>query len=293
VRSHGDIECAIRTFMVMARASACRGQTHVAEQILDDAENLAERRGWPRLRAASLRERIEIMLGCGRLDDARLSLSRLEGLANNPGLGDYLAHAEIRRGALIGRARVERAVAPGSHVAAIYRMLHRGALRRHQLFEALQLTVWLADVLAATGEIDDAVQTLGEALKTCASLGLYRILLDGGETILGLLRNLHARAGAATESDEVTLYLESLLSPGAVKPQPGIKPANSRRRGNISERELTIIQLIAAGLPNKRIAQSLGITPETVKAHIKNIFGKLSVRTRTEAVRRAQRSGLI
>jgi len=83
------------------------------------------------------------------------------------------------------------------------------------------------------------------------------------------------------------------LSPGAVKPQPGIKPANSRRRGNISERELTIIQLIAAGLPNKRIAQSLGITPETVKAHIKNIFGKLSVRTRTEAVRRAQRSGLI
>jgi ATP/maltotriose-dependent transcriptional regulator MalT len=293
VRARGNIECAIRAFIVMARVSARRGQTDIAAQILNDAEELAERRGWPRLRAASLRERLEIMLACGRLDEAKLSLSRLEQLAGSPRLGDHLAHADIRRYALIGRARVERTITPSSQLAAVFRRLHRDALRREQLFEALQLTVWLADVLAVTGEIDKAAATLRNALDICASVGLYRILLDGGEAILDLLRTLQERLRAAADSDEATLYLDSLLSLGAVKPQASSKATNDPRGSHISKRELAIIKLIGTGLPNKQIAQSLGITPETVKTHMKNIFVKLSVTTRTEAVRRAQTFGLI
>jgi ATP/maltotriose-dependent transcriptional regulator MalT len=293
VRAYGNIECAIRAFIVMARVSARRGQTDIAAQILDDAEELAERRGWPRLRAASLRERLEIMLACGRLDEAKLSLSSLEELASSPRLGDHLAHADIRRYALIGRARVERVITPSSQVAAVFRRLHRDALRREQLFEALQLTVWLADVLAVTDEIDKATAMLRNALNICASVGLYRILLDSGETILDLLRTLHERQGAAIDSNEACLCLDSILSVSAKRPQANSGATNDRRGSHISKRELTIIKLISTGLPNKRIAQSLGITPETVKTHMKNIFVKLSVSTRTEAVRRAQTFGLI
>ena len=61
----------------------------------------------------------------------------------------------------------------------------------------------------------------------------------------------------------------------------------------LSSRELSILRMIAHGMSNKRIAQSLGIAPETVKSHAKKIFLKLGARTRVEAVSRATSLGLI
>ncbi len=53
--------------------------------------------------------------------------------------------------------------------------------------------------------------------------------------------------------------------------------------GELSERELQILQLIAEGQMNKEIARSLAISAETVKWHIKNIYAKLKVNSRTQA----------
>ncbi|STR62526.1 trans-acting regulatory protein of aco operon [Klebsiella michiganensis] len=56
---------------------------------------------------------------------------------------------------------------------------------------------------------------------------------------------------------------------------------------DLSERELQILQLIADGQMNKEIARSLTISTETVKWHIKNIYAKLKVNSRTQAMSRA------
>jgi LuxR family maltose regulon positive regulatory protein len=61
----------------------------------------------------------------------------------------------------------------------------------------------------------------------------------------------------------------------------------------LSRRETGIVQMIARGMSNKQIAYSLGITPETVKSHARNIFVKLATRTRAEAVARAGALGLL
>lgn len=61
----------------------------------------------------------------------------------------------------------------------------------------------------------------------------------------------------------------------------------------LSSRESSILRMIAHGMSNKRIAQSLGIAPETVKSHAKNIFVKLSTRTRAQAVARAESIGFL
>jgi ATP/maltotriose-dependent transcriptional regulator MalT len=61
----------------------------------------------------------------------------------------------------------------------------------------------------------------------------------------------------------------------------------------LSSRESSILRMIARGMSNKRIAQSLGIAPETVKSHAKNIFVKLSTRTRAQAVARAESIGFL
>ena len=66
----------------------------------------------------------------------------------------------------------------------------------------------------------------------------------------------------------------------------------SSRRG-VSPRELEILRLIAQGKRNKEVADSLGITQETVQTHIKRLFGKLEVHDRTAAVTVALRRGIL
>jgi len=61
----------------------------------------------------------------------------------------------------------------------------------------------------------------------------------------------------------------------------------------LSERELEVLRLIEAGLPNKKIMKALFISLSTVKTHTKNIYSKLEVHSRTEAVARAKRLNLL
>ena len=73
-------------------------------------------------------------------------------------------------------------------------------------------------------------------------------------------------------------------------------PAQTRGRATaeaLPPRERGILELIAEGHSNKEIARSLDIAPETVKSHVKNIFDKLSVEKRAQAIARAQSLGLL
>ena len=67
-------------------------------------------------------------------------------------------------------------------------------------------------------------------------------------------------------------------------------PPRHAPRG-LTRREIRVLQMIAAGMSNKRIGQALGIAPEIVKSHTKNIFVKLDCRTRAQAVSRADARG--
>ncbi|PWB56900.1 MAG: hypothetical protein C3F13_00215 [Anaerolineales bacterium] len=61
----------------------------------------------------------------------------------------------------------------------------------------------------------------------------------------------------------------------------------------LSSREMEVLRLLAEGCSDKQIAETLIIAPETVHKHLKNIYGKLNVHKRIEAVRRAQELGLL
>ncbi len=71
---------------------------------------------------------------------------------------------------------------------------------------------------------------------------------------------------------------------------PFVPNTRVRQTLGISERELEVLELLAAGRSNKEIAGRLSVSPNTVKTHVGKLYGKLDVKRRTEAIRRAPRA---
>jgi DNA-binding NarL/FixJ family response regulator len=121
---------------------------------------------------------------------------------------------------------------------------------------------------AADGCIDDGYDLLIKCLRTGTVHGLRMVFVDGAPQICPLLENLYRTRRNAGE------------------------PAPTHYH-SLSRRQVRVLQMIAQGMSNKRIARSLGITPETVKTHAKCILSKLEARTRAQAVARAEAIGLL
>jgi len=101
---------------------------------------------------------------------------------------------------------------------------------------------------------------------------------------LGLLL---AALQAATQG---LVVLEPALAAAA---RPPIDPSAGSLMEELTPREMEVLQLLADGLTNRAIAQRLGISEHTVKFHVNAILGKLGAQSRTEAVVRATRLGLL
>jgi DNA-binding NarL/FixJ family response regulator len=87
--------------------------------------------------------------------------------------------------------------------------------------------------------------------------------------------------------------LDSALASSLVPNQP-MRPADpTKGRGELTERERQVVQLLSEGLSNKLIADRLGISDHTAKFHVNGVMMKLGSSTRTEAVVEAMRRGLI
>lgn len=118
-----------------------------------------------------------------------------------------------------------------------------------------------------------------------AGVAGYLLKHSSGQEVIQAIRSIHA--GDAVLHPAVTAKLLVLASR-----TPGPAPQSSNG-GKPTDRELTVLELAAAGLSNKEIAADLGLSLPTVKAHMVNIFNKAGVGSRTEAVLQALRRGWI
>ena len=144
----------------------------------------------------------------------------------------------------------------------------------------------------AQGKAELGLAVLDRALALAEPEGYVRTFIDQGAPMGELLRQAAARGlaveyvarllAALTEDSERRAHS---IHPSAPILQPLIEP--------LTERELEVLRLLAAGLSNQEIAQTLFIATGTVKKHLKNIYGKLDAHTRTEAVARAGGLGLL
>ena len=155
--------------------------------------------------------------------------------------------------------------------------------------------------LARRGEADRA---LTRALGLAAEAGFMRLLAEESAELRALLLDLPALYGPGRWNENVRSMLQrSRTSPaqeamppatGASTPPPGdAAGATETLPEPLSQRELEVLALIHEGHANKEIASRMAVAPATVKAHIRNLYGKLGVGRRTEALARARELGLL
>ena len=293
INAEGSIECALRAYLVLARIARKRAQDDSATLLLREAEALGERRGWPRLVAASVTERTSVLLQQGRVREARLSVEHLDRYAEIHRAGSGYANAEIGRYRALTRCRVSWAEAPSREAVTAMRRLYHHALEQRNLYLGCGLAVELAEMLAVFGESEEADTLFFHTLKAGAAAGLWQVFLEGGPGSGVLLRRAYCRTEAAGSSDrELLPFVESLLARRDAQHAAG-RSRQTRVNDLLTARERDILGMISQGFSNKRIGRTLEISPETVKSHVKRIFSKLAVGTRTEAVTRAGSLGIL
>lgn len=106
------------------------------------------------------------------------------------------------------------------------------------------------------------------------------------DELIGAVRAIHA--GEPVLHPQIMRKLMNRASQSAVSTGEAVTPT-----ADISDREMEVMRLAARGLTNVLIADELHLSPRTVQTHLRNIFTKLGVSSRTEAVVRAIRLGLV
>jgi LuxR family maltose regulon positive regulatory protein len=164
---------------------------------------------------------------------------------------------------------------------ALLLRLHQGAAAAERNGSLIEILILQALTFAAQNASEEALSALEQALGLAEPEGFVRIFLDEGVRMAELLRQAVAQDIHASYA----LGLLSALGEAVTVQQSLIDP--------LSERELEVLRLVAAGYSNREIAQELVVAISTVKKHINNIYGKLEVGSRTQAVARARELGLL
>lgn len=166
--------------------------------------------------------------------------------------------------------------------AAAFELLAHGCetARRHGWGYGLVAALVLQSLAARTQ--DEALASISEALRLAEPEGYLRTFLDAGASLAPLLREVAHRGVCPHYAGNILAGISAAAQPSV----PGLVEP-------LSGRELEVLRLMSAGLSNREIAQTLVVTPGTIKTHIHNICAKLEAHNRTEAAARARELNLV
>ena len=150
----------------------------------------------------------------------------------------------------------------------------------------IEISVLQARLHWSLGNQEHALTRLQQALQLAESEEYVRVFVDEGAPMRELLFE-------AVAQDISPVYSQKLLA--AFERASGSEPSHTPQSliDPLSERELEILRLVAEGLSNREVSERLFVALDTVKGHNRNIYQKLQVKRRTEAVARARELGLI
>lgn len=140
-------------------------------------------------------------------------------------------------------------------------------------------------VLQIQGDQDRALDSLNQALSIPRQGHYSRLFLDEGKPMAALLQTAVSKRIYSDEADRLLRIFDSVEEKKSTPLQPLVEP--------MSDRELEVLRHLATGLSNQAIADQLFVSLAAVKWHARNIYGKLEVNNRTQAVAKARELGLL
>jgi LuxR family maltose regulon positive regulatory protein len=277
---------ALDGYITLAHARHAQGDTQGAFQALTRAEQLAGQTSGMKmddLLVAAHKARLDVR--CGDLDAAIqwAQTRRLDAGRWQPSPHYYLREIEaltfVRL--LLAQRRLDEALDLLGDLHRIATGLERDGIR-------IQVETLQALAHAAQGNLAQAAALLEQALARAGSEGYVRTFLDEGSAMRPILERVKV-GSSATKGYARTLLaaLEGAEGARSALPLGGplIEP--------LSDRELQVLRFIADGRSNQEIADRLVVALSTVKTHINNIYAKLGVEGRVQAVNRARELGLV
>jgi LuxR family maltose regulon positive regulatory protein len=207
--------------------------------------------------------------------------------------GDLAAAAQLAQTHELPICQVRILLAEGDAAAALAMLAPVRQQAEARTWADERLTVMVLEAIAhhMHGEADKAVHVLGNALALAKPGGLVRLFVDEGVPMARLLYKALARGSESA-------YIRRLLAAFPVAepehaPSAPMSGPDSEWVEPLSAREREVLQLIAEGLSNQAIAARLYLSLHTVKVHARNIFAKLAVANRTQAIARGRALGIV
>ncbi len=200
----------------------------------------------------------------------------------------------------ISTARVLVAAARPAEAMSILAPLRLSAEKDQHFRHLVEILTVYGEALHVEGKTSEASQMLAQAVQKAADAGFMRLFAEESPTVRELLMELPALRASSGWNSRLLAMLRGISSPPAGQEHaPGRDNVETMTASGeilaepLSQREQEVLTLINEGLANKDIANRMKVAPATVKAHIRNLYGKLGVSRRTEALARARELALL
>jgi LuxR family maltose regulon positive regulatory protein len=305
----GNVDQAANNAVTLARVRHARGDIAGARDALARLEQMIRGHALtPPAAEQVAAQQVRLWLALGDLASASRWMRQSTPQAYTDGQSVY-----VRELGQITRARVLLAQGQAGQALSLLDPLLQAAQSGKRAGRAIEVLALHALALQSQGREDEAVTALAEALALAEPEGYVRIFVDAGPAMAQLLLSLQRRIGTDSAlqielgqrlpapSLEYVVHLIKAFGTSPVTSQAldaGTPPVATARGVQtcfepLSERELQVLRLIAAGRSNREIADELVIAVSTVKSHVNHIHGKLGVKSRTQAVARARTLNLL
>jgi LuxR family maltose regulon positive regulatory protein len=282
--------------ITLARVLQAQGNEHEADDLIQQAIKLAQQQNitWTWVTGPVWTSQVRLWLAQGNL--AAAAQWAHEGRRNAPGHGNKQPpppyFQEIEEMLL---ARLSLAHHKHTEALEVLDRLQTEALVDARMDHVLEILILKALTYQEQGNLASALSALASALEVAEPEGYIRTFVDEGPAMAALLRK--RRAAQSGETEYVDKLLEA-FEQGEEPVEPASPPDRQRNVPQpliepLSDRELEVLHLMATGASNQEIAEALVIAVNTVKRHARNIFDKLGVGNRTQAVARARELGLL
>ena len=279
----GTPETALLGYRTAARIAAAKGVEYRALDLLEVMSAVGVARNLPRLCVASLGEQVRMHAARFRTETCRALVQRIDEIIAEHSVGKgplWRASVEV----LQRLAHAHALIAAQEWTAAV-----EALARALTLIESAKLGRWRIETMALRAFAMERAGQEGrplllEAINLAQTFSLSRVFVDAHPALADWVQRISAEDGG-----------QRIQMARTARPLPQRSNAAPRAVPSmvLTPKEREVLEHLARNLSNKEIAQAMEVGEETIKWHLKNLFGKLDAGTRKHVVRRAQLLGLL